>query len=200
MAGLPGVARRAKTGTDIDFRAISGTIESWCSCTVCFEQSRIKKNAMKTTKKVESKQQSAANKPKKPSVAKAGAPISRATGRRKTAVARVWLRRGKGAVTVNGKPADQYFETDFNRAQVALPLSLIPRGATYDVDVNVKGGGPHGQAGAVKLGIARALVASDESMKAAMRRFRLLTVDSRVKERKKYGQRGARRKFQFVKR
>ena len=155
---------------------------------------------MKTTKNVESKQQPAANRPKKPSAPKAGAPISRGTGRRKTAVARVWLRRGKGVVTVNGKPANQYFETEFNRTQVALPLSLISGGATYDVDANVIGGGRNGQAGAVRLGIARALVASDETMKAAMRRFRLLTVDSRVKERKKYGQRGARRKFQFVKR
>lgn len=137
--------------------------------------------------------------PKKTS-GKAGSPLSHGVGRRKRSVARVWLRRGKGVVTVNGKAADVHFDTDFNRAQVALPLSLLPTGVTYDVDVNVRGGGTTTQAAAVKLGIARALLASDESMRPRLRKHRLLSVDSRVKERKKYGQRGARRKFQFVKR
>jgi len=127
-------------------------------------------------------------------------PLSHGVGRRKRSVARVWLRRGKGTVTVNGKASDVHFDTDFNRAQVALPLSLLPTGVTYDVDVNVRGGGTTTQAAAVKLGIARALLASDESMRPRLRKHRLLSVDSRVKERKKYGQRGARRKFQFVKR
>jgi small subunit ribosomal protein S9 len=157
---------------------------------------------MKTTKKVESQQPVAASKTKKTKIItpKAGAPLSHGVGRRKSAVARVWLRRGKGEIIVNGKPAAQYFETDFNRAQVALPGSLVAAGVQYDVQANVVGGGPSGQADAVKLGLARALVALDDSMRATLKKFKLLTVDSRVKERKKYGQKAARRKFQFVKR
>jgi len=163
---------------------------------------------MKTTKKDQSVEPKVASKAapkpaaKKPatSAKKSGSPLSHGVGRRKTSVARVWLRRGKGVVTINGKAADVHFDTDFNRAQVALPLSILPTGVTYDVDVNVRGGGITTQAAAVKLGIARALLASDESMRPKLRKHRLLTVDSRVKERKKYGQRGARRKFQFVKR
>jgi len=155
---------------------------------------------MEKTKKVQPQKPAAPKKPTKSAASKkAGAPISHAVGRRKRSVARVWLRRGTGAVTVNGKAANNYFDTDFNRAQVALPMSLV-KGVSYDVEVNVRGGGVNTQADAVKLGIARALVASDKEMKSAMRKHRLLTVDSRVKERKKYGQRGARRKFQFVKR
>lgn len=152
---------------------------------------------MKTTKTVESKQPVAAKKSKK--TASAGAPIAHAIGRRKSAVARVWLRRGKGTVTVNGRPAEQYFDTDFSRAAVALPMSLIP-GSIYDVDANISGGGINGQADALKLGIARALVELDETMKPGLKKYDLLSVDSRVKERKKYGQKAARRKFQFVKR
>jgi len=155
---------------------------------------------MEKTKKVQSTKPAAKKaSAKSASSKKAGAPLSHGVGRRKRSVARVWLRRGKGAVTVNGKAVNEYFDTDFNKAQVALPMSLI-KGVSYDVDVNVRGGGVNTQAGAVKLGIARALLASDADMRTELRKYRLLTVDSRVKERKKYGQRGARRKFQFVKR
>lgn len=155
---------------------------------------------MKTTSKVETKQPVAANKSKTVKTVKAGAPIAHAVGRRKSSVARVWLRRGKGEITVNGRPSDQYFDTAFNRGEIALPYSLFPAVAIYDVDATVTGGGSTGQAGAVRLGIARALVEIDESIRAAMKKYKLLTVDSRVKERKKYGQKAARRKFQFVKR
>ena len=178
--------------TDIDFYGVWDNLYLYCFQIDSIESQR-SKIIMKTTKKAETKPKTAA----KP---KAGAPISNGVGRRKSSVARVWLRKGKGAVTVNGKASDSYFDTDFNRAQISLPLSLIPKGLIYDIDVNVNGGGINSQAGAVKLGIARSLVKLDESMRIILRKFRLLTVDSRVKERKKYGQRGARRKFQFVKR
>ncbi len=141
---------------------------------------------MKTTKDTQKKQ--------------SVAPISHGVGRRKSSVARVWLRRGKGVVTVNGKPSNEYFDTDFNRSEISSPLTILPKGVVYDFDVNVKGGGVNSQAGAIRLGIARALLASDEGLRVLLRKDRLLTVDSRLKERKKYGQRGARRKFQFVKR
>jgi len=154
---------------------------------------------MKTTKKVESKSPAVKSKPKR-ATAKAGAPISHGVGRRKSSVARVWLRRGKGVITINGKAANEYFDIDFNRAQIEIPFTVSSKAARYDADVNVNGGGVNSQAGAVKLGIARALLKFDETMKADFRKHRLLTVDSRVKERKKPGQPGARRKFQFVKR
>ena len=156
---------------------------------------------MKTTSQVESKQPVAAKKPKTAKVAKAGAPIAHAVGRRKSSVARVWLRRGKGQIVVNGRPSDQYFDTSFNRGEAALVHSLFPAiAAGYDVEASVAGGGSTGQAGAVKLGIARALVEIDATMRSAMKKYKLLSVDPRVKERKKYGQKAARRKFQFVKR
>lgn len=156
---------------------------------------------METTKKSKSSQSSGLNKPELKRDKKLATPFSHGVGRRKRSVARVWLRRGgNGKTMVNGKPADSYFDTDFNRKQVSLPMSLLPKGITYDVEVNVHGGGTSTQANAVRLGISRALLASDESLKPILRKYRLLTVDSRVKERKKYGQRGARRKFQFVKR
>lgn len=130
----------------------------------------------------------------------AGAPLAGATGRRKTAVARVWLKRGAGAVVVNGQDFRNYFDTDTMRIFVSQPLNACPISKNYDFHVNVYGGGKVGQTHAVKLGIARVLVKFDETLRAALRPLRLLTVDSRVKERKKYGQRGARAKFQFVKR
>lgn len=162
---------------------------------------------METTKKTPTKQpeadakpkKAAASKPKAKPTTKAGKPVSRGTGRRKSAVARVWLRRGKGEITVNGKVASDYFDTDFNRSQLFLPQNFM-KTAQYDALVNVHGGGVNAQAGAIRLGLARALLASDESVRKELRKYRLLTCDSRVKERKKYGQRGARRKFQFVKR
>lgn len=126
--------------------------------------------------------------------------LAHGVGRRKTSVARAWLKKGSGAILVNGKDVNGYFETDFNRAEAVVPFTLIPAAQNFDVEVNVQGGGLGSQAGAMKLAIARAFVKSDETLRPLLRSNNLLTVDSRVKERKKYGQKAARRKFQFVKR
>ncbi len=127
-------------------------------------------------------------------------PLAAGVGRRKEAVARVWLRKGSGTVTVNGTPYLQYFDTDANRQSVTLPLEVTGLVKDFDIEANVDGGGMVGQAGAVRLGITRSLLFHDESLRRVLREYGLVTVDSRKKERKKYGQRGARRKFQFVKR
>jgi len=128
-----------------------------------------------------------------------GAVVSNAVGRRKRAVARVFIRRGKGSLVINGRDHKTYFDTDFTRDIAYFPFSAM-KIANYDAEVNVYGGGIHSQADAIKLAIARALVAHDPEVRTELRKWRLLTVDSRVKERKKYGQRGARAKFQFTKR
>lgn len=127
-------------------------------------------------------------------------PLAHGVGRRKTAVARIWLRRGKGQIKVNGQNYMNYFDTTFSAENAATPFRVCPIGAGFDVEVNVSGGGKFAQADAVKLGIARAFVEFDETAKPALKKHGLMTVDSRKKERKKYGQKGARRKFQFVKR
>lgn len=121
-------------------------------------------------------------------------------GRRKSSVARVWVRNGTGSLNVNGKTHVEYFDTDIARDAVVSPLKLTGLEKKFDIQVNVVGGGMTGQSEAVSLAIARALVENDESLRRIFREHGLLTVDARVKERKKYGQRGARRKFQFVKR
>lgn len=121
-------------------------------------------------------------------------------GRRKKAVARVWVKPGTGNVIVNGTGYAEYFDTDFNRDKVVFPFKVAGQEKMLDTLVNVQGGGLTGQADAVRLGIARALLLLNENFRPAFRQNGLLTVDDRVKERKKYGQRGARRKFQFVKR
>ena len=121
-------------------------------------------------------------------------------GRRKRAVARVWMRPGRGNIVVNGKDYKQYFDTTDSRLKVELPFKATGQASKFDVTVNLFGGGMRGQAEAVKLGISRALLASSESLRKVLRQHHLLTVDSRIKERKKYGQKGARAKFQFVKR
>lgn len=128
------------------------------------------------------------------------APIAHGVGRRKSAVARVWLKKGTGSIIVNGKDFKDYFDTEVNRIEASAPFTLIPTSNGLDVDINVYGGGTNAQAGAIKLGIARAMVLADDTLRSALRAEKLLTVDSRVKERKKYGQKAARRKFQFVKR
>jgi len=128
------------------------------------------------------------------------APVSHGVGRRKSAVARVWLRRGTGAIQVNGLDFVNYFDTDVARIAAHLPFKIYAHSGNYDVTANVKGGGLRAQADAVKLGIARAINDIDESVHALLRQEGLLTVDDRVKERKKYGQKAARRRFQFVKR
>ncbi|HPF34163.1 MAG TPA: 30S ribosomal protein S9 [Candidatus Krumholzibacteria bacterium] len=123
-----------------------------------------------------------------------------ATGRRKTSVARVWvIPGGTGKITVNHKPADQYFDGIRIQA-INEPFGALGGEGTYDVMATVKGGGVTGQAGAIRHGIARALVALDEENRTIMRKAGLLTRDSRAVERKKYGQPGARKRFQFSKR
>lgn len=122
------------------------------------------------------------------------------TGRRKTAVARVRLAAGAGKITVNGRPFETYFPTETLRGVVSAPLSRTETANKYDVDVNVRGGGPQGQAGAVRHGIARALLEVDVNLRPVLKADGFLTRDSRMKERKKYGQPGARKRFQFSKR
>ncbi|MBY0109641.1 MAG: 30S ribosomal protein S9 [Candidatus Babeliaceae bacterium] len=132
---------------------------------------------------------------------KTNAPVSHAVGRRKSSVARVWLRTGKGAFTVNGKEVLSYFDTEVSRASALAPWTMLPHlSKEFDIEVNVNGGGMNSQADAVKLGVARAVIEVRNDARDVLRSEGLLTVDSRIKERKKYGQKGARRKFQFVKR
>jgi small subunit ribosomal protein S9 len=121
-------------------------------------------------------------------------------GRRKTAIARVRIWMGQGQISINGRSVEEYFTEDKDRKAVYAPLEVTDSLTTYDVGVNVKGGGPTGQADATKLGIARALAEADPSLEAALRDAKLLTRDPRMIERKKPGQPGARRKFQFSKR
>ena len=122
------------------------------------------------------------------------------TGRRKTSVARVRLSTGTGKVTVNGRAFETYFPTDSLRMVVQQPLTLTGTVDKFDVRVNVTGGGPTGQAGAVRHGIARALLLADANLRPSLKAEGLLTRDPRMKERKKYGQPGARKRFQFSKR
>lgn len=121
-------------------------------------------------------------------------------GRRKSSVARVWLSRGEGDCIINDKTLSAYFPTDKTRLEVLKPLILCGLTEKYTIMANVVGGGHSAQADAVKLGVARALVKDNEGLKATLRSHGLLTVDARLKERKKPGQKAARRKFQFVKR
>ena len=123
-----------------------------------------------------------------------------ATGRRKTSVAKVWLKKGSGKIYVNGKLYDEYFSDDNHKMQVVRPFEIINQATTYDVRCSVKGGGPTGQAGAMVHGISKALVLFDENLKKNLKKDKLTTRDSRVVERKKYGHRKARRSFQFSKR
>jgi small subunit ribosomal protein S9 len=122
------------------------------------------------------------------------------TGRRKTAVARVRLSAGAGKITVNGRAFEVYFPTESLRGVVNSPLLRTDTANKYDVAVNVIGGGPQGQAGAVRHGIARALLEVDVNLRPALKAEGYLTRDSRMRERKKYGQPGARKRFQFSKR
>jgi small subunit ribosomal protein S9 len=128
------------------------------------------------------------------------ATLAHAVGRRKTSVARVFVRRGTGKIVVNNQDYMGYFDTEVERLKAGKPFQVIPVAMNFDVEASVEGGGKKGQADAVKLGVARALLSLDEGLRPSLREHELLTVDSRQKERKKYGQKGARRKFQFVKR
>ncbi|HEY9111176.1 MAG TPA: 30S ribosomal protein S9 [Rhodanobacteraceae bacterium] len=122
------------------------------------------------------------------------------TGRRKTSAARVFLRKGNGQILVNGKPLDQFFGRETSRMIVRQPLELTQMADKFDIKVNVAGGGITGQAGAIRLGIARALVEYDETLKASLRRAGFMTRDARAVERKKVGLHKARRATQFSKR
>jgi len=126
--------------------------------------------------------------------------LSMGTGRRKTAVARVYLREGNGTITVNGKTPEDYFAFVLLADNIRRPLQVTDSLNSLDVLINVRGGGLSGQSDACKHGIARALQAHDPANKSALRANGFLTRDSRMVERKKYGQRGARRRFQFSKR
>ena len=122
------------------------------------------------------------------------------TGRRKTSTARVFLRPGTGSITVNHREFERFFPTDALRVQVRRPLLVTETGEKFDVLATVAGGGVNGQAGAVRLGIARALVEFNAELRKQLKKDGLLTSDSRIKERKKYGLAGARKRFQFSKR
>jgi small subunit ribosomal protein S9 len=122
------------------------------------------------------------------------------TGRRKNSVARVRIKSGSGQFTVNGRPFEQFFTTDDTRRQAQRPLKAVEAAAAYDVFVNVEGGGIMGQAGAVSLGVARALKTDNPTYEAVLRQHGLLTRDPRKVERKKYGHRKARRSTQYSKR
>lgn len=122
------------------------------------------------------------------------------TGRRKTSVARVRLESGSGKITVNGRAFENYFVTETLRSVVSEPFAATETAGKFDVKVKVEGGGPSGQAGAVRHGISRALIEADANHRANLKSEGLLTRDPRMKERKKYGQPGARKRFQFSKR
>lgn len=121
-------------------------------------------------------------------------------GRRKTAVARIYMQAGKGEVTVNGKPLPTYFPTEVLQIILNQPFALVESTGKYDVKVNVRGGGIAGQAEAVRMAISRALVEADGDHRPALKKEGFLTRDSRMVERKKYGRKKARKKFQFSKR
>jgi len=123
-----------------------------------------------------------------------------ATGRRKKSIAKVWLKKGTGKIHVNGKNYETYFKRENHQMQVLRPFELISQSADYDVKCNVSGGGMTGQAGAMVLGISKALLLFDPEFKSTLKKEKLTTRDSRVVERKKYGHRKARRSFQFSKR
>ena len=123
-----------------------------------------------------------------------------ATGRRKTSIAKVWVKKGSGQIYVNGKIFNEYFSNDNHKMQITRPFELINQPTDYDVRCSVSGGGPTGQAGALVHGIAKALVLFDENLKSTLKSEKLTTRDSRAVERKKPGRRKARRSFQFSKR
>ena len=122
------------------------------------------------------------------------------TGRRKSAVARVRIAPGSGKIEINGRPLNDYLTSERDRKVIFGPLEVTNTGGKMDIFVNASGGGPTGQTGAILMGLGRALAKYDVSLEGALRSSGYLTRDSRMKERKKYGQRGARRRFQFSKR
>ena len=123
-----------------------------------------------------------------------------ATGKRKTSIARVWLQPGTGQVVINRKPADEYLDRETSKMVIAQPLVLTGTLGKFDVSVNVLGGGISGQAGAIRHGISKALLEINPEYREVLKRAGFLTRDSRVKERKKYGRKSARARFQYSKR
>ncbi|HUF93352.1 MAG TPA: 30S ribosomal protein S9 [Candidatus Limnocylindria bacterium] len=122
------------------------------------------------------------------------------TGRRKTSVARVWIKPGSGRIVINRRPFEDYFPRETNRMIIVQPLQVTNTAGQFDLLVTVEGGGPTGQAGAVRHGLARALSRFDDKLRSPLKKAGLLTRDPRARERKKYGQPGARQKFQYSKR
>jgi small subunit ribosomal protein S9 len=122
------------------------------------------------------------------------------TGKRKTSIARVWLKPGAGAITVNSKTIDEYFGRETSKMVARQSLELTENIGKFDIFVTVKGGGDSGQAGAIRHGITKALLASDPELRSNLKKAGFITRDSRVKERKKYGRKAARARFQFSKR
>jgi small subunit ribosomal protein S9 len=123
-----------------------------------------------------------------------------ATGKRKAAIARVWMKSGEGNIVINRSPIDDYLVTEIAKMIVAQPLELTNTVGRYDITVNVKGGGISGQVGAIKHGISQALLKISPEFREPLKKAGFITRDSRVKERKKYGQRSARARFQYSKR
>jgi small subunit ribosomal protein S9 len=123
-----------------------------------------------------------------------------ATGKRKDSVAKVWLTPGNGKIVVNNKDLNEYFELNVTRDLLASPLVLTEKSDDFDVKITVMGGGKSGQAGAIRLGVSKALVILDPDLRGVLKSAGFLTRDSRTKERKKYGKKGARASFQFSKR
>ena len=123
-----------------------------------------------------------------------------ATGKRKNAIARTWIKPGKGEITINDRPADEYFPIETMKEKVIQPFKLTDTLGSFDVKVRVIGGGISGQAGAIRHGITKALILSDADLRVPLKRAGFVKRDPRIKERKKYGQKGARARFQFSKR
>jgi small subunit ribosomal protein S9 len=123
-----------------------------------------------------------------------------ATGRRKTAIARTWVKPGNGDVTINDRPIDDYFKLESSKTEMLQPFVITNTSGKYDVRVRVLGGGVNGQSGAIRLGITKALMQIDPDFRQPLKRAGFVKRDPRAKERKKYGQRGARARFQFSKR
>ncbi|HJV66914.1 MAG TPA: 30S ribosomal protein S9 [Geomonas sp.] len=123
-----------------------------------------------------------------------------ATGKRKSSIARVWIKPGSGEITVNTKSLDQYFGRETSKMIVKQPLELTDNVGKYDIYVTVKGGGDSGQAGAIKHGITKALIEAEAELRGTLKKAGFITRDSRIKERKKYGKKAARASFQFSKR
>lgn len=122
------------------------------------------------------------------------------TGKRKSSVARVWLKPGTGNIVINNKTIDDYFGRETSKMIVKQPLELVEKVGSFDIYVNVRGGGDSGQAGAIKHGITKALLEVDAALRGTLKKAGFITRDSRIKERKKYGKRAARRSCQFSKR